>query len=100
MTDADVDARIPEPALGARDPSIEKDPQMIEFQVEGMSCQHCVAAVTKAVRALDADAHVQVELQNGLVRVESKETADRLAAAIDEAGYTVKGATARESGGL
>ena len=25
----------------------------IEFQVEGMSCQHCVAAVTNAIREHD-----------------------------------------------
>ncbi|PMS33291.1 copper chaperone [Trinickia symbiotica] len=72
---------------------------MIEFQVEGMSCQHCVAAVTKAVRALDANARVQIELENGLVRIESKEAADRLGAAIGEAGYTVKGAAPRAPGG-
>jgi copper chaperone len=66
---------------------------MIEFQVEGMSCQHCVAAVTKAVQALDANARVQVELPSGLVQIESQRNADHLGAAITEAGYTVKRAT-------
>jgi copper chaperone len=63
---------------------------MIEFQVEGMSCQHCVAAVTKAVKAIDADARVQVELQSGRVLVESTGDARQLGDAIAEAGYTVK----------
>jgi copper chaperone len=64
---------------------------MIEFQVEGMSCQHCVAAVTKAVQALDPDARVQVELQSGRVQVESKQNADALGTAIADAGYPVNG---------
>lgn len=73
---------------------------MIEFQVEGMSCQHCVAAVTKAIQAQDAGARVQVELQNGRVRVESSESAERLGAVIAEAGYAVKSATLRAAGGI
>ncbi|RDU98057.1 heavy-metal-associated domain-containing protein [Trinickia dinghuensis] len=64
---------------------------MIEFQVEGMSCQHCVGAVTKAIRSLDAGAHVDVDLDVGRVRVQSREGADRLGSAIVEAGYEVKG---------
>ena len=63
---------------------------MIEFKVEGMSCQHCVGAVTKAIRSLDAGAHVDVDLEAASVRVQSQETADRLSAAIAEAGYTVQ----------
>lgn len=64
---------------------------MIEFQVEGMSCQHCAAAVTKAIQAHDATARVQVDLAQGRVAVESVQNASVLQAAIDEAGYTVKG---------
>ncbi|MEW6343469.1 MAG: cation transporter [Paraburkholderia sp.] len=61
----------------------------IEFQVEGMSCQHCVAAVTNAIREQDGAAQVKVDLATGRVAVESAQPADRLKAAIDEAGYTV-----------
>lgn len=64
----------------------------IEFQVEGMSCQHCVAAVTNAIREHDEVAQVQVDLVSGRVVVESAQAADALKAAIDEAGYTVKSA--------
>lgn len=66
---------------------------MIEFQVEGMSCPHCVAAITKAVRNVDAAAQVEVDLPGGRVRIGSNEQIDTLSAAIDEAGYTVKTAT-------
>ncbi len=62
---------------------------MIEFQVEGMSCGHCVKAVTQAVQEVDAAASVVVDLAAQKVRVES--TADRaaLAGAIAEAGFPV-----------
>ncbi|MBC8733034.1 heavy-metal-associated domain-containing protein [Paraburkholderia sp. UCT2] len=61
----------------------------IELHVEGMSCQHCVAAVTSAIREHDAAAQVQVDLATGRVLVESAQPVDALTAAIDEAGYTV-----------
>ncbi|MEM5295915.1 heavy-metal-associated domain-containing protein [Burkholderia sp. JPY481] len=61
----------------------------IELHVEGMSCQHCVAAVTNAIREHDAAAQVQVDLASGRVVVESAQPIEELKAAIDEAGYTV-----------
>jgi copper chaperone len=61
-----------------------------EFMVEGMSCQHCVAAVTNAIREHDDGAKVEVDLASGRVAVESTQSVETLKAAIDEAGYTVK----------
>ncbi|HEY2020282.1 heavy-metal-associated domain-containing protein [Paraburkholderia sp.] len=61
----------------------------IEFHLQGMSCQHCVAAVTNAIREHDAAARVEVDLAAGRVVVESVQSVDALKAAIDEAGYTV-----------
>jgi copper chaperone len=61
----------------------------IEFNVEGMSCQHCVSAVTKAIRETDAAADVRVDLAAGTVTVESSAPVDTLKEAIDDAGYTV-----------
>lgn len=60
----------------------------IEFQVEGMSCQHCVAAVTNAIREHDDTARVEVDLASGRVAVDSAQSAETLKAAIDDAGYT------------
>ena len=62
---------------------------MQKFQVKGMSCGHCVRAVTQAVQALDAGAEVQVDLPKGEVRVLSELPAERLMAAIREEGYEV-----------
>jgi copper chaperone len=65
----------------------------IEFQVEGMSCQHCVGAVTRAIHEHDATAQVQIDLASGRVAIESTQSVDTLTAAIDDAGYKVKNAT-------
>ncbi|MFX1761660.1 heavy-metal-associated domain-containing protein [Paraburkholderia sp. A1RI-2L] len=64
---------------------------MIQFNVEGMSCQHCVGAVTRAIHEHDAAAKVEIDLATGRVSIESKQSAEVLKAAIDEAGYTVTG---------
>jgi copper chaperone len=70
----------------------------IEFQVEGMTCQHCVAAVTNAIREHDGAAQVRVDLASGRVVVESVQPTDTLKAAIDEAGYTVRAVTSDSAG--
>jgi copper chaperone len=62
---------------------------MTEFQVEGMTCQHCVAAVTRSIRDIDNQAQVSVDLERGRVVVESSLPVDALKEAIDDAGYAV-----------
>jgi copper chaperone len=64
---------------------------MTEFEVQGMSCQHCVAAVTRSIQDIDPQAQVRVDLERGRVAVESSQSNDVLKEAIDEAGYTVLG---------
>jgi copper chaperone len=66
-----------------------EDTQMTEFEVEGMSCQHCVAAVTRSIREIDSQAQVRVDLERNKVTVESTQSTDALKDAIDDAGYTV-----------
>ncbi len=62
---------------------------MIEFQVEGMNCGHCIKAVTQAVQEVDAAASVVVDLAAQQVRVESTAAQSALASAITEAGFAV-----------
>ncbi|GAA3858660.1 heavy-metal-associated domain-containing protein [Streptomyces sedi] len=59
------------------------------YTVEGMTCGHCVSAVTEEVGALDGVAETHVELSTGLLRVVSAAPLDRaaVAGAVDEAGY-------------
>ncbi|GGD92395.1 heavy-metal-associated domain-containing protein [Caballeronia grimmiae] len=64
---------------------------MTEFQVQGMSCQHCVAAVTRSIQEIDPQAQVRVDLENGKVAVDSTQSEQALKDAIDDAGYTVVG---------
>jgi copper chaperone len=61
------------------------------LKVKGMSCQHCVMSVTKALSQLDGIKNVQVDLAKGEVRFNNtKEVASsRIAKAIEEAGYEV-----------
>lgn len=63
----------------------------MQVQVEGMSCGHCVKAVTRAITELDAQAKVNVDLGAGRVDVESALSPAEVSTAITEAGYTVKG---------
>ncbi|MBU0726715.1 MAG: heavy-metal-associated domain-containing protein [Alphaproteobacteria bacterium] len=62
---------------------------MISLKVEGMTCGHCVKAVTKAVHTIEAAASVDIDLGAGLVRISSGDP-ERLASAIAEAGYAVR----------
>jgi copper chaperone len=62
---------------------------MYELQVENMSCGHCVATVTRAVKAVDADAIVDIDLASKKVKVDSGAALDAVKSAIVEAGYPV-----------
>jgi copper chaperone len=62
---------------------------MMEFKVEAMSCNHCVAVVTATVKALDPTAKVEVDLAAHKVRVETDKNREIVAGALAEAGYPV-----------
>lgn len=59
------------------------------FNVAGMTCQHCVNAVTEEVAKVAGVTSVDIDLETGTVSVESESPVDRaaVAAAVDEAGY-------------
>ncbi len=61
------------------------------YHVLGMTCGHCVKAVTEELTAIDGIGHVQVDLDTGLVTVESASPVDLalIEAAVDEAGYVL-----------
>ena len=64
------------------------------FKVAGMSCGHCVRAVTEAVQKVDQAALVQIDLPTGTVTVQSSAEPTALGAAIAGAGYEVQGTAA------
>lgn len=62
---------------------------MVSFQVNDMTCGHCVSTITKAVRAVDKNATVNIDLTGHRVEIEPTEAdAQELSDAIQEAGYT------------
>ena len=62
---------------------------MVSFEVQDMSCGHCVSSITQAVRAIDQGAQVTVDLATHRVRIEpSRADRTQLSQAIREAGYT------------
>lgn len=64
------------------------------YTVEGMTCGHCAAAVTREVRAVAdvTDVVVDVSAKTVTVTTESADQPeDAIAAAVDDAGYTLVG---------
>jgi copper ion binding protein len=64
------------------------------YQVQGMTCGHCVNSVSTEVGALAGVTDVKVDLASGQVAVtsESPLDTDTVRAAVDEAGYDLVGA--------
>lgn len=60
---------------------------MQRFNVQGMTCGHCVKSVTDAIKRDDPRADVKVELAGGVVQVESSLPAERVVELIREEGY-------------
>lgn len=61
------------------------------FQVEGMTCDHCVRSVRQEVSAIPGVIEVDVDLGSGQLTITSGAEVDRdaLRAAVDEAGYSL-----------
>ena len=60
---------------------------MIQFNIPQMTCGHCVKAVTEAVKEVDPQAVVQVDLASKQVSVESKAGREKIVESLSEAGY-------------
>jgi copper chaperone len=65
---------------------------MTELQVYGMTCGHCVATVTRALKTVDPGARVAVDRASGRVTVEGDAAPAALRAAVEEEGYRVAAA--------
>jgi len=63
------------------------------YQVTGMTCGHCVGAVTQELSGLDGVTSVDVDLKTGEVTVDSQTPLeiDKVREATEEAGYTLAG---------
>jgi copper ion binding protein len=65
--------------------------EKITLNVEGMSCQHCVNRVKKAVSAVPGVKSAEVSLESKTVTAEldAPAAAAQIKAAVEEAGYDV-----------
>ena len=61
------------------------------YQINGMTCDHCVHAVSSEIGTLAGVRTVAVDLASGRVTVTSDQpvAAEDIRAAVDEAGYTL-----------
>ena len=62
---------------------------MMELEVVGMTCAHCVRAVTQAVAALPGAMDVEVDLATGRLRYSGTPDPAAIRAAIQDEGYSV-----------
>ena len=62
-----------------------------DYTVQGMTCGHCVHAVTTEIMKLAGVEDVRITLESGAVQVDSDAALDveAVAAAVDEAGYAL-----------
>ncbi len=66
---------------------------MIQLEVKGMSCQHCIKAVTDALDAVAGVSTVEsVNLDTGLAVIQGSASVDSLIAAVKQAGYEARAA--------
>jgi copper chaperone len=63
----------------------------ITLQVEGMSCGHCIRAVTNAIQAMDQSAKVDVDLAAKRVVAQTNLPRADVVRAVEEEGFAVKG---------
>jgi copper chaperone len=59
------------------------------YEIQGMTCGHCVASVSDALRTLPGVDYVDVDLDRGTATVTSESALDNDAvrSAVEEAGY-------------
>ena len=63
---------------------------MLKFKVTGMTCGHCVKAVTQAVQSIAPQAQVAVNLETGEVSITGATDQAAVSAAIAAEGYAIE----------
>ncbi len=79
------------PSPRSSSPSPSRRPAMTatrNLMIEGMSCQHCVASVTKALQAVPGVQSAQVSLDEARAQVSGDAPLPALLEAVQRAGYT------------
>ncbi len=63
---------------------------MLQLKVSGMTCGHCVSAVTRAASEVAGAKDVRVDLDHGLVTVDGNPNLAAIREAIEAEGYQVQ----------
>ena len=65
---------------------------MATIKIKGMTCQHCVMAVTKALVAVEGVTNVRVDLASGTATFDEQGSVDTaaLSEAVEQAGYEME----------
>lgn len=64
--------------------------ETIHLTITGMTCNHCVAAVRKALAAVEGVEDVEVALEPGGAAVKGTAATEDLLAAVKQAGYEAR----------
>ena len=68
--------------------------ERVTMKIDGMSCGHCVAQVTKALKGLDGVNVEQLSVGSATVAFDPSATSeDRITQAIEDQGYSVASTT-------
>ncbi|NES77113.1 MULTISPECIES: heavy-metal-associated domain-containing protein [Okeania] len=62
----------------------------IQLKVPSIACGGCADTITKAIKAQESEADVQVDVEQKIVTVETKASEESIKQAIVDAGHTVE----------
>lgn len=60
---------------------------MMKLNVPDMSCGHCAGVITKAIKEIDPEADIKVDLPSKTVAVTTTAPTPRISQALSDAGY-------------
>ncbi|MES2898516.1 MAG: heavy-metal-associated domain-containing protein [Pseudomonadota bacterium] len=60
---------------------------MIRLNVPDMSCGHCAGVITKAMKAVDANATVAFDMHNHMVEIGTTKRPETVLHTLEKAGY-------------
>ena len=60
----------------------------MKLLVKDMTCGHCASVITQAIKALDAAAHIEIDIVKKTVGVSTKQDNEDVLDAILDEGYT------------
>lgn len=63
-----------------------------QIKIEGMSCEHCVNRIDKALRKIDGVKDVSIDLNKkmALIEIDNNVKEEKIKETIDDLGYEVK----------